>query len=58
MRSVEKSFASNEKAIYWSDKNEVKPRGVFKNSDKKYYFECDCGHSFDCSLGNISNNKK
>ena len=31
----EKSFASHEKAKYWSDKNEIKPEEVFKNSHKQ-----------------------
>jgi len=31
----EKSFASNENAKYWSEKNEVKPNNVFKSSGKK-----------------------
>jgi len=55
----EKSFASHEKAKYWSDKNgDVKPNDVFKGSHKKYWFDCDkCPHSFDSSLSNISGGK-
>jgi hypothetical protein len=34
-KCFEKSFASTEFAIYWSDKNELEPRDVFKNSHKK-----------------------
>jgi len=50
----EKSFASYEKAIYWSDKNELKPRQVFKNSNTKYIFNCDiCNHDFLTQLRNI-----
>ena len=53
----EKSFASSEKAKYWSEKNEVKPRDVFKNSNNKYLFICKCSHQFDSNLGNICNGK-
>jgi len=58
--SYERSFASHEKAKYWSDKNNgVKPIDVFKCSNKtKYWFDCDkCNHSFDSTLNNITNNK-
>jgi very-short-patch-repair endonuclease len=51
----EKSFASHEKAKYWSDKNVLKPESVFKSSDKKILFKCDCGHEFSSRLGNIVN---
>jgi hypothetical protein len=37
----EKSFASHEKAIYWSDKNNLKPNEVFKNSHNKFLFDFD-----------------
>lgn len=40
------SFASHEKALMWSKRNICKPRDVFKNSNKKYFFICDCGHEF------------
>jgi len=52
---LNKSFASHEKAKYWSKKNEdVKPRDVFICSGKKYWFDCDkCKHSFDSALSNI-----
>jgi very-short-patch-repair endonuclease len=55
----EKSFASNEKSKYWSDKNLNKPRDVFKSSGDKYYFNCNCNycnHSIFMSLVNINNN--
>jgi hypothetical protein len=46
-----KSFASNEKAKYWSTKNKLTPNQVFKNSAKKYYFDChNCKHEFMCRL--------
>jgi very-short-patch-repair endonuclease len=50
----EKSFASHDKAKYWSEKNELKPREVFKNSYIKYLFNCDCNHEFESILSNIS----
>jgi hypothetical protein len=42
--SLEKSFASHDKSQYWSDKNELKPKEVALNSNKKFYFNCECGH--------------
>jgi len=50
-----KSFASHDKAKFWSDKNgDVTPRNVFKQCNKKHWFECDkCNHSFDSALNNI-----
>jgi very-short-patch-repair endonuclease len=49
------SFASHEKSKYWSDKNEKKPRYVFKSSHSKYSFDCDiCKHSFDSVLHSIA----
>jgi very-short-patch-repair endonuclease len=41
------SFASHEKSKYWSDKNSIIPRMVFKNSNKKFIFKCnDCDNEF------------
>ncbi len=53
----EKSFASHEKSQYWSKKNELKPRKVFKSSNKKYLFDCKCGHEFKTELHSIVNEK-
>jgi very-short-patch-repair endonuclease len=50
----EKSFASHPKSQYWSDKNELKPRDVFKVSGKSYIFDCICGHQFEKKLNNVS----
>ena len=51
----EKSFASHEKSQYWSDKNgDVKPIQIFKSSRNKYWFDCDCGHSFNSTLNHIT----
>ena len=52
----EKSFASHEKSKYWSGKNELIPRQVFKRSGRKYWFDCECGHEFESSLNGISGN--
>ena len=51
----EKSFASHDKSKYWSEKNsDVKPRQVFKKTQIKYWFHCECGHQFECALSNIT----
>ena len=50
----EKSFASHKKSKFWSDKNELKSRKVFKSSHKKYLFNSDCGHNFSSSLSDIT----
>ena len=52
----EKSFASHEKAEYWSPINEPIPRQVAKKSHKKYWFECNCGHTFEAILSDITQN--
>jgi very-short-patch-repair endonuclease len=50
-----KSFASNEKSKYWSNKNEVTPRQIFKSTAKKYLFNCDkCKHEFTNDPAHIS----
>ena len=51
----EKSFASHEKAKYWSDKNELNPLQVFKSANCKFWFNCDkCNHEFNSVLGSIT----
>ncbi len=53
----EKSFASHPKSQYWSDKNKLKPRDVFKRSStNKYIFNCEKGHEFENTTSNISIN--
>ena len=50
----ENSFASHEKAKYWSDKNDLKQRQVFKLSNKKYWFNCNiCNHLFNFMLSSF-----
>ncbi|BAU80244.1 restriction endonuclease [Tokyovirus A1] len=53
----EKSFASSDKAEFWSiEKNKQSPREVFLTSNKKFWFECGlCKHSFAATSGHISN---
>jgi very-short-patch-repair endonuclease len=54
----EKSFASHEKSIYWSNQNELNPRNIFKSSSKKYFFNCNkCTHYFEISTSHINENK-
>ena len=49
------SFASNEKAIYWSKKNELTPRDVFSKTKQEFYFNCpDCENEFKTSLESVS----
>lgn len=44
----ERSFAFNEKSLYWSKKNKVSPTEVFMTSNNKFLFDCpDCGHEFE-----------
>ncbi len=50
----EKSFSSHEKSLYWSLKNILSPRQVFKNDNEKYIFDCSiCNHNFYISLSCI-----
>ena len=62
-RCFNKSFSSfrsktpcGEKINCWDyEKNELKPRDVFKSSTKKFYFKCDvCFHSFKSSPNSIT----
>lgn len=50
----EKSFASHKKSIYWSKENDCIPRQAFKYTNKKYKFDCECGHIFECQISSIS----
>lgn len=53
-----RSFANHQKAQFWSSKNELNPIQVFKNSNKKYLFDCtDCGHEIEMILKNVSANQ-
>jgi len=51
-----RSFASSHRAQYWSLKNEISPRKVFRNCQKKFLFNCDkCPHEFKTDPGHITN---
>lgn len=51
----EKSFATHEKAAYWSDKNTTTPRAVFKHSKAFHMFDCPtCSHTFEARLCDIT----
>lgn len=53
-----KSFASCDKSIFWSNKNTVKPRSVIKGTHSKFWFDChECSSSFEASLSNVSNRR-
>jgi very-short-patch-repair endonuclease len=46
----QKSFASSDKAGFWSKKNKKKPHEVFKNSHTLFNFYCVvCKHIFKCT---------
>lgn len=55
----EKSFASSDKAKFWSsEKNRQSPRKVFASSGKKFWFKCGtCEHSFEIGLNMVSKGK-
>ena len=53
------SFASHKLAKYWSDKNELKPRQIFKCTNKKFYFDCNrCHHDVLISINWMTNKKE
>ena len=50
----DKCFASVERSKNWSVKNKDQPSELLKNSHKKYWFDCECGHDFEASLSDIT----
>jgi very-short-patch-repair endonuclease len=52
--SCKNNFASHPKSKFWSNKNEGKSEDYALNSHKKFWFDCECGHSFESSLLNIN----
>ena len=50
----DKSFATSEKAIFWSDKNTITPRQAFKISGKSFWFKCENGHDFCPRLADVT----
>lgn len=56
-KNTNDSFASHEKAKFWSSINQLKPEEVFLNSHKSYWFDCqECNHSYESILNNINSN--
>ena len=57
--AFEDSFASHPKHRFWSDKNELKPENVSKNSRNSFWFFCDsCIHIFLRPLNKIYEDKE
>lgn len=55
----DKSFVKNPKAKFWSKKNLLEPRQVFKTSAKKYYFDCnECKHVILLALSKITSQSR
>jgi len=50
------SFASHYRSGWWCEDNIVTPYDVRKYTAKKYWFWCECGHTFESSLTNILTN--
>lgn len=51
----DKSFASHEKAQFWSKENKVLSREIFKNTHPYFLFDCDkCNHQFKQSPHKIN----
>ena len=56
----EHSFASHPRAVYWhpTKNGDVKPRGVFLNSHKRFWFTCPvCHHDINPRLNNVAEGK-
>ena len=53
----DKSFANHPRSIFWSKKNKLNPRDVFKSTSDKYWFKCVNKHVFDQSLSAITQGK-
>jgi len=50
----EMSFASSNRSKFWSTKNELTPRQVYKNSHRKFIFVCENNHEFNSTLQHVS----
>ena len=53
----DKSMASHPSSEFWSAKNEVKPRQVFKSGHARAWFNCTCGHEFYTLVSHITRNR-
>jgi very-short-patch-repair endonuclease len=47
-------FIHHSKFQYWSEKNNIDPSNILNGSNKKYLFNCPCGHEFEISPNKIS----
>ena len=56
--SEKQTFASHERAQFWSSKNIGCPADYALNSHKKCWFDCDCGHSFEQDLNHINTSNR
>jgi len=55
---LERSFATSDKARFWSSRNPDQPNDLTNSSHDKRWFDCDnCPHSFESSLSNITYGK-
>jgi len=52
----ERSFATHEKAKFWSKDNDknITPRNVLLESHLIYKFDCVCEHTFEIKINNIT----
>lgn len=53
----DKSMASHPSSEFWSARNELKPRQVFKRGNTRAWFNCICGHEFCACIGDITRNR-
>ncbi len=51
---MKRTFDEHPKAIYWSKKNTMSPNNVALKSNKKFWFDCICGHEFECALNTVN----
>lgn len=52
-KCLNNSFASNEKSIFLSNKNQ-NPRNIFRSTNKHYNFICENGHKFKMSINHVT----
>lgn len=57
LECLNKSFASSDKAIYWSSRNIGTPRQYLKSSTNRCIFNCEAHGEFEATLNNITNGK-
>jgi hypothetical protein len=50
-------FSQHPRAIFWSERNLIKPNEVALNSHNKFWFDCECGHTFDIQLNNVNSGR-